>query len=1083
MAKAHRSLAFSMRVTVVSIFIFLSITTVILALSLQYYFSQALAKDAVNTQFTHISQAVSERVFSIDTESQALVELLAAFPTMGAATDLRALHPASLAMAKSMGLKNYLYAIYVGYENGDFYELINLNNSADLRESLNATTQDRWLVVKILNTAAGRQRIHEYYDETFTLRHKDQQSSSFLANDRPWYRDAQLSPNVIKTAPYLFHNQQTPGVTYAKNIPNSGAVVAIDISLATQSDFLKQQRFLPSSEAMIFEADGTLVAHSFDVAPPQQTPSSTAIALTDQEKAYIKEIGKLRVSNELNWPPFDFSYGGEPYGYSIDFVNLLADKIGLEVKYVNGYSWDSLIELFHQRKIDLVHSIFYSAQRESWGIFTTPYLKLPCALVTLDDKTDITAFSSLVGKTIAIPKGWYLEEFIQANYPEITILPVVDSLSSLQAVANGQAYGAIETRQVVDYLSQTYFLEHLKIHPQLPELETANLSLNIMVHSDQTMLADILNRAINAITPKERSRLNQVWADRNTSNSMQHSFSAGIVPHKQFVELAKEGRQNGSAQALLTLNGQTYLSYVQPINSMFDSNELLGIMVPLDDVMAPYMTKINMSVMLTLLLLVTLTPLMLYFSNTIVRPVNALAKENEKIKKRDFTAVKPVSSNITEFIELSESMNSMATSIEDYQRSQQELLDSFIRLIAQAIDEKSPYTGGHCERVPELALMLAKAASTSQLPAFQNFEINNDDQWREFKIAAWLHDCGKVTTPEHIVDKGSKLETIYNRIHEIRTRFEVLWRDAEIVYWKGVAQGQPEAQLKLQLCQRQEQINDQFTFIANCNVGSERMDDAYIERIKQIGAQTWTRHLDNRLGLSPEETRRFDMKPQALPAIETLLVDTPDHLVQWPKRPEHPEKFKFDMQPPEYQANLGEIYNLCIRSGTLTNEDRYRINEHVIATIRMLEELPLPEDLARVPEFAGGHHETLIGTGYPRKLSAEQLSIPARILAVADVFEALTAGDRPYKKAKSLSQSIDILHEMAQKNHLDMDLVKLLLSSGVYHDYAKYHLKQEQIDTVNLSEYFASQKPIQASVQEQQPPSQATATNTVTTTD
>ncbi|MEI8634274.1 HD domain-containing protein [Vibrio sp. PP-XX7] len=116
----------------------------------------------------------------------------------------------------------------------------------------------------------------------------------------------------------------------------------------------------------------------------------------------------------------------------------------------------------------------------------------------------------------------------------------------------------------------------------------------------------------------------------------------------------------------------------------------------------------------------------------------------------------------------------MVDSIAAYQLNQQELVDSFIELIAQAIDAKSPYTGGHCARVPELAMMLAQSAEQSEEPAFQHFKFKTEEQWREFRVAAWLHDCGKVTTPEYIIDKGSKLETIYNRIHEIRMRFEVL---------------------------------------------------------------------------------------------------------------------------------------------------------------------------------------------------------------------------------------------------------------------------------------------------------------------
>lgn len=341
----------------------------------------------------------------------------------------------------------------------------------------------------------------------------------------------------------------------------------------------------------------------------------------------------------------------------------------------------------------------------------------------------------------------------------------------------------------------------------------------------------------------------------------------------------------------------------------------------------------------------------------------------------------------------------MSRSIEEYQKHQQELMDSFVKLIAQAIDDKSPYTAGHCERVPILAIELAKAANKSNLPAFKDFKLKTEEEWREFEIAAWLHDCGKVTTPEHIVDKGTKLEAIFNRIHLVRMRFEVLLREAEISYWKGIESGKDADELKRALAQRQEQIKDDFAFVAQCNVGGEFMSDEHLDRLKEIASQTWIRHLDDRLGLSPEESRRIEsIESQSVPCEENLLSDKPEHLIKWPQDPNSKTGEEIKMRAPEYQANQGELYNLSIGRGTLTAEDRYRINEHIVSTIRMLEALPLPEELRRVPEYAGGHHETLRGDGYPKQLSADELPTATRILAIADVFEALTASDRPYKK-------------------------------------------------------------------------------------
>ena len=388
--------------------------------------------------------------------------------------------------------------------------------------------------------------------------------------------------------------------------------------------------------------------------------------------------------------------------------------------------------------------------------------------------------------------------------------------------------------------------------------------------------------------------------------------------------------------------------------------------------------------------------------------------------------------------------------------AQRRLFDAFIMVMGGAIDAKSPYTGGHCARVPELAEMLAVAACSSNDGELNEFSLD-DDGFRELHLASWLHDCGKVVTPEYVVDKATKLETIYDRIHEIRMRFEIIKRDVEITYWKGVAQGGDEPALKKEMETEWAKLDDEFSFVAECNIGGEFMADEKVDRLREIASRKWIRTLDDRLGISQEELlRKEKTPPQTLPAEESLLSDKPDHVFSRDGAYEvrNPEKFGFDMEIPKDLFNRGELYNLSIARGTLTAEDRYVIQNHVAQTVVMLNQLPFPKHLSRVPEFAGSHHETLIGTGYPRKLSKEQMSIPARIMALADVFEALTAADRPYKKPKSLSDSIKILSFMVKDQHIDPGLFQLLLKSGVYKQYAEKFLRPEQIDEVDIAQYL-----------------------------
>ncbi len=400
-----------------------------------------------------------------------------------------------------------------------------------------------------------------------------------------------------------------------------------------------------------------------------------------------------------------------------------------------------------------------------------------------------------------------------------------------------------------------------------------------------------------------------------------------------------------------------------------------------------------------------------------------------------------------------------AVTLESRQLIQQQkaLLQSFIELIASAIDAKSPYTGGHCQRVPEITKLLAKAACESKNGIFKEFQLS-EDEWEELHFAAWLHDCGKVTTPEYVVDKSTKLETIYDRIHEIRTRFEVLKRDAEIEALKLQAnqniheQQETHAQLALKL----QQLDSDFAFIANCNEGGEFMEPEQLMRLEKIADYRWFRTLDDRLGISWEEAQRKTTVHAELPCEERLLCDKNEHFIQRDKNDHMPSDnpWGFNMKEPDLKYNRGELYNLSIQRGTLNNEERFKINDHIVQTIIMLENLPYPKHLKNIPHIAGGHHEKMDGTGYPKKLTKEQMPMSARIMAIADIFEALTAADRPYKKAKSLSESIKIMSFMAQDQHIDKDLFKLFLTSGVYLQYAQTYLLESQLDNVDIEQYL-----------------------------
>ena len=330
------------------------------------------------------------------------------------------------------------------------------------------------------------------------------------------------------------------------------------------------------------------------------------------------------------------------------------------------------------------------------------------------------------------------------------------------------------------------------------------------------------------------------------------------------------------------------------------------------------------------------------------------------------------------------------------------LFESFVKLINVAIDEKSPYTGGHCERVPELTMMLAEAADATTTGPLADFRMTERDRY-ELQMAGLLHDCGKITTPVHVVDKATKLHTLYDRIGLLDTRFEVLKRDAELAALRAqlalrpVVDAEAEAIALSGLQREMQSIESDRAFLRRCNQGTEAMQEADQLRVRVIGTQRHWRNVDG---------------------VHTAFL------------------------------TAEEMENLTIRSGTLTQAERDTINYHIVATIKMLETLPWPRHLRNVPEYAGGHHERMDGKGYPRGLTREQMSVQARMMGIADIFEALTAADRPYKSGMKLSQALAIMQKMKDGGHIDPDLFDVFVRERVYQRYAERFLDAAQIDAV-----------------------------------
>lgn len=358
----------------------------------------------------------------------------------------------------------------------------------------------------------------------------------------------------------------------------------------------------------------------------------------------------------------------------------------------------------------------------------------------------------------------------------------------------------------------------------------------------------------------------------------------------------------------------------------------------------------------------------------------------------------PYSPEIEHAIRALASLGAVALTNRSLIDSMEQLFQSFTRLIATAIDEKSPYTGGHCRRVPELTMMIADAVHHYKRGPLSDFTMNEADR-HELSIAGWLHDCGKIATPEYVMDKSTKLSTIFDRIALVATRFELAISQTKLSYLEQITAAHSHRErlaLQSTLQNKIKELHSAQEFIERINIGEEDMPESDLARIDSIA---------NLCIVTVNGTS------------QPLLLED-------------------------------EVYNLKVRRGTLNPEEREIINRHMSITIDMLESLPFPKHLKRVPEFAGGHHEKMDGTGYPKGLTKDQMSVPARIMAIADIFEALTATDRPYKPGKKISECLRIMGYMCKNKHIDEDLFKIFVDEKVYATYAQQFLSEEQLDEI-----------------------------------
>lgn len=888
-----------------------------------------------------------------------------------------------------------LYGLYFGLANGDFVQAVAVRDLPSLRAALDAPPGTTLALRTIRRGEDGkRSERWQFLDAAHALLAERSTPASYDPTGRPWYALAREAAGTVVSRPYLFQSSHRPGVTVARRIAAVDGVVGADLSLETLNDFVTRAMAGRQGGAAMLDPDNHVLAYA---GSPEVLAAGTIPPL-----ASLSEVRN-------------------PYFAILANPAVLAGGAG-ETLLIDGAE-----HVFAVRSVPIVADTQYR-------VVTFSPLSAFDAFIR-QARRDMAMTGALVllfGLPLAYFAGRRASLALESLARDAERVQKLDF--SGDVVVNTRSYE-------IDLLARAYRTMKVSIQERTAALELATDKLQSLV-----------NIGLGLASQRDREALLHQILFSGKRLSGADAATLFLLGEGQVLRFALRSKDDRLPTMELPLydpeTGQPNERYVAVYAALRKET------VRIDDAASEtffdmsgakrfeaetgYRTQSMLSV-----------PLVAASGDAlgVLQLMNAIDPATGRIQ--------PFEPELVHFVEALAAQAALAMENQRLLHEQRAMLDAMIRLIAGAIDAKSAYTGGHCERVPELALMLAEEASKTVTGPLAEFRFADEDAWREFRIGAWLHDCGKVTTPEYVVDKATKLETIYNRIHEVRTRFEVLWRDAEIARLEAVLGGADPAAAEAAMRARQASLQEDFAFVAGCNIGGEQMEPGQAERIARIAAETWIRHFDDRLGLSRGEMERRAATPATPPpAVEHLLADQAWHRVPRAEAESYDDRHRFQIDVPELLYDFGEVYNLCVPYGTLTAEERFKINEHIIQTIVMLENLPLPKSMARVPEYAGTHHETLAGTGYPRKLFAGQLSVPARIMAISDIFEALTAADRPYKEAKNLSESVAILASFAERGQIDPDLFRLFLSSGVYLRYAVRYLRPEQIDAVDIAPYL-----------------------------
>jgi len=985
---------FPLHITLGSIFVTALVVFGVVVIAYGYIQGRRIELLGAHDQMDRIGRQLQADIAGLYQPAQGLVDINSKSAIWAGDTleeRLAALPP----VAEALRLNESLSAFYVGTEDGDFFLIRSLDHDRVAGETLEAPLNSAYAIQSIeRGQAEPRETLLFFDDQLQLLERRPLESTDFDPREREWYRKGMTSGAQIATDFYIFFTTGEVGLTFARRLTGGGGVVGADITLEDLEKGLARERITPSTRIAITDRSGRVIALSeaelTATLPSGATSGSIAMPKLSEldDPAYRALAGRLSEVEEASH--FELDIEGESWLTSITSLPIRSGETVLLSTLIPRRELLADVDRIRNRSLAISGVILALAVALLLWISGNVSKSLRALAL---EAGNIRRFK--LGRSLTVSSR--ITEVAELGE---TMTVMKDSLQRFFEISRALSAEKDQRRLLEMILREACKVAH------------ADGGAILMFTEDETKLEV-------AILEIDRAKVHY------GGTSGFESPHAPVPVHTDPDVAGRSSLDSETARELATIrinNTADDLRFdLRRIHERFDHDD--------------YSCQSLMSVPLA-------------------DQKGELVGLMQLVNARDASGtIAGFDPEVVPFVEALSSDAAVALDLRRLLKAQKDLLEAFIHVVAGAIDAKSPYTHGHCQRVPVIAKQLAEVAQDASKAPFDDFHLT-EDEWYELHIASWLHDCGKMTTPEYVVDKSTKLETLSDRIHEIRTRFEVLWRDAEIDYLSArAAQAPDDPEARRRLEERHKEIRSNWAFIAECNQGEQFMIEERIDRVRQIASETWLRNLDDRLGLSHEELERKKREPTSeLPTTEQLLADKPEHLIERPGDGpifgDNPHGF--DMDVPDHLYNQGEVYNMCIQHGTLTTEERFKINDHIIQTINMLGRLPFPRELKRVTDWAGSHHEKLDGTGYPRRLGADDLSIPERIMAIADIFEALTATDRPYMHPKTMSIALKIMATMRDSGHLCPDLFDLFLESGVWLEYGEQYLQPEQMDEVDV---------------------------------